>query len=67
MSNFFRWLWTGFGTRQSALQALGITIFILLIGVWAVWWVIKFFIWLVTTISNAASKNKTNGGSTASA
>ena len=64
MGRFFRCLWTGFGTGVGALQALGITIIVLLVGVWAVWYVIKFFIWLVGLISNSASKNKAAGGQT---
>lgn len=62
MGKFFRWLWTGFGTNSGGLQALGITIIILLVGVWAIWYVIKFFIWLVKAISNAVHKNKADGG-----
>lgn len=65
MGKFFRWLWSGFGTGVGALQALGITIIVLLVGVWVVWWVIKFFVWLVSAISG--NKNKTNGGGRASA
>ena len=58
MSNFFRWLWTGFGTGQGALQALGITIIILLVGVWVVWYVIKFFVWAVRKIMEMFDSKK---------
>ena len=62
MGRFFRWLWTGFGTNSGGLQAVGITIIILLVAVWAVWFVIKFIVWIVRMISNAVSKNKADGG-----
>ena len=65
MSRFFRWLWTGFGTGQGALQALGITIIILLVGVWLVWWAIKFIIWVVTKISQMVESRKASKQTTA--
>ena len=58
MSRFLRWLWTGFGTGQGALQALGITIIILLVGVWVVWYVIKFFVWAVRKIMEMVDSKK---------
>ena len=55
MGNFFRWLWTGFGTMNNALRALGITICIFLIGFILLWWIIKLIVKVVNKIS---SKNK---------
>ena len=52
MGNFFRWLWTGFGTMNNALRALGITICIFLIGFILLWWIIKLIVKVVNKISS---------------
>lgn len=67
MGRFFRWLWTGFGTNSGGLQAVGITIIILLAAVWVVWYAIKFIVWVVTKISEAVKSKKADasGGQSA--
>lgn len=53
-NGFSRFLLSGFGTGTAAGKALGITIFICLLGVFVVWWIIKFIIDMV-------HKNQTGG------
>ena len=41
MKSFLRWLWTGFGTYTTAYRGIGMAICTLLIGVIAVYYVIR--------------------------
>lgn len=41
MKSFLRWLWTGFGTHTTAYRGIGMAICTLMIGIIAVYYVIR--------------------------
>ena len=53
MGSFFRWLWNGFGTRTTAGQAVGITLCIMLAGVYILYIIVR-------TIVRAVRSHKAN-------
>ncbi|MDE6300822.1 MAG: hypothetical protein K2M19_03820 [Muribaculaceae bacterium] len=44
MKSFINWCWTGFGTGMTSFRALGLAIITLLIGVIALYYVIRWIV-----------------------